>query len=229
LSIRTSPTRSVTALKSAGFDIEEADIGEPEVMIKFVAAAAVATVTIMQLVRGRDGTTEEELTEAFEPDDQPVLEALSTQLEGATAKQKNPHTKGTLAFAAWVIARLGGWTAYYGKPGTQHSDDRVAPLSWVRDAQTRTTDLPDGAREIFVVDGRTGGSDWNGLRNQLFWRTRCHVKARSPRPKMRWCEVSSPRYRCAVPSRTKSPAWLRANTTVADRVVVRAETSPSSH
>jgi hypothetical protein len=104
-------------LKSAGFDIEEADIGEPEVMIKFVAAAAVAAVTIMQLVRARDGTTEEELAEAFEPDDQPVLEALSSELEGATTKQKNPHPKGTLAFAAWVIARLGGWTAYYGKPG----------------------------------------------------------------------------------------------------------------
>ena len=104
-------------LKSAGFDIEEADIGEPKVMIKFVAAAAVATVTIMQLVRARDGTTEEELTESFEPDDQPVLEALASQLEGATAKQKNPYPKGSLAFAAWVIARLGGWTAYYGKPG----------------------------------------------------------------------------------------------------------------
>jgi hypothetical protein len=104
-------------LKTAGFDIEEADIGEPEVMIKFVAAAAVAAVTIMQLVRARDGTTEEKLTEAFEPDDLPVLEALSVQLEGATARQKNPHPKGTLAFAAWVIARLGGWTAYYGKPG----------------------------------------------------------------------------------------------------------------
>jgi hypothetical protein len=104
-------------LKSAGFDIEEADIGEPQVMIKFVAAAAVATITIMQLVRARDGTTEEQLAEAFEPDDQPVLEALSAQLEGATAKQKNPHPRGTLAFAAWVIARLGGWTAYYGKPG----------------------------------------------------------------------------------------------------------------
>ena len=104
-------------LKSAGFDIEEADIGEPKVMIKFIAAAAVAAVTIMQLVRARDGTTEEELVEAFEPDDQPVLEALSSQLEGATAKQKNPHPKATLAFAAWVIARLGGWTAYYGKPG----------------------------------------------------------------------------------------------------------------
>jgi hypothetical protein len=104
-------------LKTAGFDIEAADIGEPAVMIKFVAAAAVAAVTIMQLVRARDGTTDEKLTEAFEPDDQPVLEALSSQLEGATARQKNPHPKGTLAFAAWVIARLGGWTAYYGKPG----------------------------------------------------------------------------------------------------------------
>jgi Transposase DDE domain len=104
-------------LKSAGFDIEQADIGEPEVMIKFVGAAAVAAVTIMQLVRARDGTTEEKLSEAFEPDDQPVLEALSSQLEGATARQKNPHPKGTLAFAAWVIARLGGWTTYYGKPG----------------------------------------------------------------------------------------------------------------
>jgi hypothetical protein len=104
-------------LKTAGFDIEAADIGEPAVMIKFVAAATVAAVTIMQLVRARDGTTEDKLAEAFEPEDQPVLEALSSQLEGATARQKNPHPKGTLAFAAWVIARLGGWTAYYGKPG----------------------------------------------------------------------------------------------------------------
>ena len=104
-------------LKSAGFDIEEADIGEPDVMMKFVAAVTVATVTIMQLVRARDGTTKEKLTEAFDLDDRPVLEALSTQLEGATDKQKNPHPKGTLAFVAWVIARLGGWTAYYGKPG----------------------------------------------------------------------------------------------------------------
>jgi hypothetical protein len=104
-------------LKTAGFDIEAADIGAPEVMIKFVAAATVAAVTIMQLVRARDGTTEEKLARAFELDDQPVLEALSSQLEGATARQKNPHPKGSLAFAAWVIARLGGWTAYYGKPG----------------------------------------------------------------------------------------------------------------
>jgi hypothetical protein len=104
-------------LKTAGFDIEDADIGDPDVMIKFVAAATVAAVTIMQLVRARDGTTDQKLSEAFEPDDQPVLEALSAQLEGVTSRQKNPHPNGSLAFAAWVIARLGGWNAYYGKPG----------------------------------------------------------------------------------------------------------------
>ena len=51
------------------------------------------------------------------PADQPILEAVSARLEGKTAKQKNPHPKGSLAFAAWVIGRLGGWTGYYGKPG----------------------------------------------------------------------------------------------------------------
>jgi hypothetical protein len=104
-------------LKTAGFDIEAADIGDPQVMIKLVAAATVAGVTVMQLVKARDGTTDQQLTDAFNPDDRPIFEALCAKLEGATALQKNPHAKGSLAFATWVIARLGGWTGYYGKPG----------------------------------------------------------------------------------------------------------------
>jgi Transposase DDE domain len=106
-------------LKSAGFDIEEADISEPRVMTNFMTAAAVAAVTIMQLVKARDGTTDRLMADAFEPADQPVLEAVCARLEGKTVRQKNPHPKGSLAFAAWVIARLGGWTGYYGKPGPQ--------------------------------------------------------------------------------------------------------------
>ncbi len=104
-------------LKTAGFDIEAADIGDPPAMIKLVTAAVVAAVTVMQLVKARDGTTDQQLADAFEEDDRPVLEAISAKLEGATALQKNPHPKGSLAFAAWTIARLGGWTGYYGKPG----------------------------------------------------------------------------------------------------------------
>jgi hypothetical protein len=104
-------------LKSAGFQIEEADIGDPRAMINLVAAATVAAVTVMQLVKARDGATDQPLADAFDPDDQTALEALSARLEGATQRQKNPHPAGSLAFAAWVIARLGGWTGYYGKPG----------------------------------------------------------------------------------------------------------------
>jgi hypothetical protein len=88
-------------------------------MTKFVAAATVAAVTVMQIVKARDGTTDQQLADAFEPEDQPILEAACARLEGKTARQKNPHPKGSLAFAAWVIARLGGWTGYYGKPGPQ--------------------------------------------------------------------------------------------------------------
>ena len=104
-------------LKTAGFDIEAADIGEPQAMTNFVAAAAIAAVTIKQLVQARDGNTDQRLGDAFDPHDRPILEAVSTDLEGKTARQRNPHPKGSLAFASWVIARLGGWTGYYGKPG----------------------------------------------------------------------------------------------------------------
>jgi hypothetical protein len=104
-------------LKTAGFDIEAADIGEPPAMINFVAAATIAAVTVKQIVQARDGNTDQRLTDAFDPDDQPILEAVSAKLAGNTERQRNPHPTGSLAFAAWVIARLGGWTGYYGKPG----------------------------------------------------------------------------------------------------------------
>jgi hypothetical protein len=104
-------------LKTAGFDIEAADIGDPPAMINFAAAATIAAVTIKQLVQARDGNTDQRLSDAFDPDDRPILEAVSAKLEGKTERQRNPHPKGSLAFAAWVIARLGGWTGYYGKPG----------------------------------------------------------------------------------------------------------------
>jgi hypothetical protein len=104
-------------LKTAGFDIEAAEIGDPHAMINFVAAATAAAVTIKQLVQARDGNTHQLLTDGFDPHDRPILEAVCTKLEGKTERQRNPHPKGSLAFAAWVIARLGGWTGYYGKPG----------------------------------------------------------------------------------------------------------------
>jgi hypothetical protein len=71
----------------------------------------------MQLVAERDGAAGRPLADALDPNDRPALEKVCESLEGKTQKQKNPHPKGSLAYAAWVFARLGGWTGYYGKPG----------------------------------------------------------------------------------------------------------------
>ena len=84
---------------------------------KLATITTIAAVTVMQLVLARDGNSGELLEQAFDASDVPVFEHVNKQMEGATLKQKNPHPKGTLARAAWVIARLGGWDPYYGKPG----------------------------------------------------------------------------------------------------------------
>ncbi len=103
--------------KTKGFDIESSRQQEGGPLEKLVAATIVAAVTVMQLAAERDGQLRRPLSDAFDPDDQPVLERVCWSLEGKTAKQKNPHPQGSLAFASWVFARLGGWTGSYGKPG----------------------------------------------------------------------------------------------------------------
>jgi Transposase DDE domain len=108
-------------LKTQGFDIEGLRIEETAARCKLTMAALIAAVSVQQLVHARDGANglrpPRLMTDAFEAHDQPLLEAFCADLEGKTQRQKNPHPKGSLAYAAWVCARLGGWTGYYGKPG----------------------------------------------------------------------------------------------------------------
>jgi Transposase DDE domain len=103
-------------LKTRGFDIERVTIAEGPFK-KLAAAALVAAVSVLQLVQERDGRAKRPLEDVFHLDERQALEAVSASLEGKTERQKNLHPKGSLAYAAWVCARLGGWTGYYGKPG----------------------------------------------------------------------------------------------------------------
>ena len=106
-------------MKTQGFDIEDIRIEETAPRNRLVTATLIAAVIIQQLVHAREGGPGplRPLSDAFEPHDQALLEACCARLEGKTERQKNPHPRGTLAYAAWVCARLGGWTGYYGKPG----------------------------------------------------------------------------------------------------------------
>lgn len=108
-------------MKSQGFDIEGVLIEDEAPLQRLAMATLVAAITVQQLVHARDGAQGQmplrPWLDAFEPEDAPLLEAFCKKLEGKTQRQKNPHPKGSLAYAAWVCARLGGWTGYYGKPG----------------------------------------------------------------------------------------------------------------
>lgn len=106
-------------LKTQGFDIEGLRIEDAAPRDKLIMATLIAAVVIQQMVHARDGGPGplRPCTDAFDPEDLPLLEAFCAKLQGKTERQKNPHPKGSLAYAAWVCARLGGWTGYYGKPG----------------------------------------------------------------------------------------------------------------
>jgi hypothetical protein len=108
-------------LKTEGFDIEGLAIADERPRRMMTMASLIAAVVVQQLVHARDGASQpalqRPLRDAFDPEDAALLQAYTAHLEGKTARQKNPHPKSTLAYAAWVCARLGGWTGYYGKPG----------------------------------------------------------------------------------------------------------------
>jgi len=104
-------------MKTKGFDIEAVRVSEGGPFEKLAIATLIAAIQVLSLVRERDGAAGRPATDLFEPEELPMIEAVSASLEGNTARQKNPHPAGSLAYAVWVCARLGGWTGYYGKPG----------------------------------------------------------------------------------------------------------------
>jgi hypothetical protein len=99
-------------LKQQGLQLEDSQLETAERLLKLTAIAARAAVTIMQLVHARDGKSEQDAAIAFSPAEIETIRALVPTLEGKTALQKNPHPSGSLAWAAWVIAKLGGWDGY---------------------------------------------------------------------------------------------------------------------
>lgn len=101
-------------MKGQGFAIEQSQIVEATTLAKLAVATLIAATRVMQLVQGRDGSTGQSLSDAFAAEDEPLIEALVSRLEGTTEKLKNPYPRGSLARAAWAIGRLGGWSGYRG-------------------------------------------------------------------------------------------------------------------
>lgn len=99
-------------LKKQGLKIESSQVETAEGLSKLVCLALQAAVRILQLTLARDGGNDAPASNVFDEQEIKVLRRILPTLEGKTQKQKNPHQPGSLAQAAWVVARLGGWKGY---------------------------------------------------------------------------------------------------------------------
>jgi hypothetical protein len=100
-------------LKSQAIDLEESLLAEGDALERLAITTMSAAIIVMQLVSAR-GTAGQSLpaTRVFSSAEIDCLHALTARFEGKTDKQKNHHPPESLAWAAWHIARMGGWTGY---------------------------------------------------------------------------------------------------------------------
>jgi Transposase DDE domain len=99
-------------LKTQGFKLEDSQIATADRLLKLVAIAAKAAVITLQLLQARDGRGHQPVRLAFDANDVATLAALNQNLEAQSKRLKNPHPSDSLAWAAWIIGRLGGWDGY---------------------------------------------------------------------------------------------------------------------
>jgi hypothetical protein len=98
-------------LKTQGLKLEDSQIGTADRLLKLVAIAAKAAVITIQLLQARDGRLQS-IHIAFNTSEMTTLAALNQQYEAKSKRLKNPHPPDSLAWAAWIIGRLGGWDGY---------------------------------------------------------------------------------------------------------------------
>lgn len=103
-------------LKKDGLDLEASQVTEAARLFNLAACGLLASVRILQLVDARDGSVRP-ATDVIEAEAIPAVAAIGAELEGGTVRQQNPWDEGSLAWLAWIVARLGGWNCYYRPPG----------------------------------------------------------------------------------------------------------------
>ena len=104
------------ATKTDGLRLEETQLQKAPCLFKLAAIAVIAATRIIQLVDARDGSSRP-ATDVIDAALLDAAAAIARSKQGATPRQQNPHPHGSLAWLAWIIARLGGWNCYYKPPG----------------------------------------------------------------------------------------------------------------
>jgi hypothetical protein len=124
-------------LKTQGLGIEQSVVEDGDALEKLAVIALIGAATTMQLVLARTAAVHDQpATQVFDDRQIEVLDALQARLQGRTSKQQNPYPPRSLAWAAWTIARLGGWSGY-------ESERSTGPIT-IRDGLQRFNAIVQG-------------------------------------------------------------------------------------
>lgn len=149
--MRWSIEQTFRTIKRQGLNLESSLIEHGTRLEKLAVMAMSAAVNVMQLTLAREGKTLRPATDVFTTDEIEVLHHIQPTLEGKTEKQKNPHVLDTLAWAAWMIARLGGWKGYASerKPGPITMLRGLQAFSSIRQGWDLARGIPTEAESTF--------------------------------------------------------------------------------
>jgi len=107
-------------LKRQGFGIEQSELTSGWALRKLVVMQLSALLKILQMnIAYSQPEGGQPIEEVFDEEQIEVLQKLDKKLQGKTTKLKNTNDPKTTKWAAWIIARLGGWKGYdsQGPPG----------------------------------------------------------------------------------------------------------------
>ncbi len=100
------------ALKSDGMRLEDTQMHQAERLFKLALVGLAAARRTIRLVDARN-VSARPAADVIDAALLSVAETIGPTLEGNAERQKTPHPPHSLAWLAWIIARLGGWNCYY--------------------------------------------------------------------------------------------------------------------
>ena len=95
-----------------GLNIDGSQLKKGISLKRMCLFASIVALKLLQLKLSRDCTVPCSPQVVFTTDHIELLEVLEKTVEGNTEKQKNQFPKDNLAWAGWIIARLGNWKGY---------------------------------------------------------------------------------------------------------------------
>lgn len=150
-------------LKTQGLEVESSQLSTGHALKNMLTTAFIAALAILNLRQAKQMNDLQTPANTVLTDDQiDFLKEYEPQLSGKTPLQQNPYPTQSLIWAAWLIARLGGWNPHSRKDdpkrsfgvivltrGWQKLDQMTSVWAWTKQKQAaHNVNKPN-----FITDG----------------------------------------------------------------------------